>query len=367
MIIGVDGNEANVEKKVGVSVYTLKLLEYFQKKAHSQLRFKIFLKNLPLADLPPTNDFFQYEIVRGNFLWSQIFLPFKLWQNQFTKNKIQVFFSPAHYAPRYSPCPIVTTIHDLSYFRFPQEFLKKDLYQLKNWTKYSVEKSQKIICVSQTTKKDLMKFYNTPEEKITVIYNGFEKNLVSSLDSARDYVEAGNKYILFVGTLQPRKNISTLIKAFGLFQQKYPDFKLVIVGKKGWLYENILNEIATTDFKDKIILTNFVSDAELINYYKNAFCYVLPSFYEGFGIPVLEAMNYNCPVICSYTSSLPEIAGDAALYFDPESLQELAEKLFLLKENKEIKKELIKKGKERLRKFSWEKCGEETLKILISF
>ncbi len=366
MIIGIDGNEANVEKKVGVSVYTLKLLEYFAKQAKPELKFRIFLRNLPLFDLPQTTDYFQYEVVAGKYFWSQFFLPLALLKNKFSKNRISVFFSPAHYAPRYSPCPVITTVHDLSYFHYPNEFLKKDLYQLKNWTEYSVRQSKKVICVSQTTKKDLIKYYAVPEEKIEVVYNGFEKDLQPRTNNQEPttYNLQPHKYLLYVGTIQPRKNILALVKAFGLFREKYPDFKLVIAGKKGWLYEDLYREINNTVYQDKIIFTDFISDNQLVDLYKNAFSYVLPSLYEGFGIPVLEAMSYGCPAICSYTSSLPEIAGDAALYFDPENFQELAEKLTILKENKELRNELIKKGKERTKKFSWEKCGEETLNIL---
>src|SRR3989344_7936592 len=176
MIIGIDGNEANVSEKVGVSIYTLKLLEYFEKKATINQQFVVFLKNKPNIDLPPENEFYKYAVIRGNLLWSQTFLPLELYKRKALGQKIQVFFSPAHYIPRFCPIPTVVTIHDLSYFYYPDEFLKKDLYQLKNWTKYSVEKARKIIAVSNTTKKDLIKFYNLPEEKIEVIYNGYEKS-----------------------------------------------------------------------------------------------------------------------------------------------------------------------------------------------
>ena len=154
MIIGVDGNEANVEKRVGVSVYTLNLLKYFKKQSNKDLKFKIYLKNSPLSDLPNQDNFFQYKVVPGKILWSQIYLPLQLYQ----KKDIDVFFSPAHYIPRFCPVPTVVTIHDLAYFYFEKDFLKKDLYQLKSWTKYSVNKASKIIAVSKTTKKILLNY-----------------------------------------------------------------------------------------------------------------------------------------------------------------------------------------------------------------
>lgn len=367
MIIGVDGNEANVEKKVGVSVYTLKLLNYFSKKASTDNQFIIYLKNPPRSDLPKENNYFRYQVIKGNFFWSQFFLPLNL----YLKKKINLFFSPAHYAPRFSPVPTVVTIHDLSFFYYPQEFLKKDFYQLKNWTRYSLEKANKVIAVSKTTKKDLINFYHLPEEKIVVIYNGYEKELKiqsSNLKNKIKNFKMNKPYILFVGTIQPRKNILTLIKAFSLLLNEKPQFSLVLVGKKGWLYQKMFAEIESNYSlllkNQKIVFLDYVDDQLLTLLYQNAFAFVLPSFYEGFGIPLLEAMSFNCPVISSFSSSLPEIGADACLYFDPHSPFDLKEKMLELVNNPELKKELIKKGKERIKFFSWEKCGQETLQLL---
>ena len=362
MIIGVDGNEANVEKKVGVSVYTLKLLEYFQKNSSKDIQFKVFLRNRPHSFLPKETEFFSYEVINGPFLWSQVFLPFHL----YFKTKIDIYFAPAHYIPRYCPVPIVLTIHDLAFFKYPDEFRKKDLYQLENWTKYSIEKASSILAVSKTTKKDIQQYYHIPEKDIQVIYNGFEKEERDTDDkkTLEKFDINSKKYILFIGTLQPRKNIPTLIKAFKEFNQIYPDFKLVIGGKKGWLYEDIFNEVETQNIKNKVIFPGYVSNDEENHLYKNAFCFVLPSFYEGFGIPILEAMSFNCPVICSSSSSLPEVGGDACLYFDAKDEKDLLEKLLTLKEEPDLYKELINEGKKRIKEFSWKKSAEETLNII---
>ena len=172
MIIGIDGNEANVLHKVGVSVYTINLLKYFHAQASEELQFVIYLRKPPQADLPQATDYFSYQIVWGPILWSQVFLPLHLWINKLMGKKLQVFFSPAHYIPRFCPFPTVVTVHDLSYLYFPHEFLKKDLYQLKNWTEYALKKSAQIIAVSKTTKKDIVHEYSIPERKIEVVYNG---------------------------------------------------------------------------------------------------------------------------------------------------------------------------------------------------
>jgi glycosyltransferase involved in cell wall biosynthesis len=362
--IGIDGNEANVEKKVGVSIYTLNILKYFSKIANKKIQFNVYLKNQPLKDLPKKNKFFEYKVISGNFLWSQIFLPFDL----FIHKNINVYFSPAHYLPRFCPVPQVVTIHDLAYLYFPEDFTKKDLWQLKNWTNFSIKKARKIISVSKTTKKDIMKNYGVNEDKISVIYNGYEKKVQRSKIKDQNYnlkIKKEESFILFVGTIQPRKNLKILIEAFNKFSQVKNDFKLIIVGKKGWLFDDIFEKVRMLKLEKKIIFTNHVSDQELIWYYKNAFCLILPSLYEGFGIPVLEAMSYDCPVIASFSSSLPEIGSDASLYFDPKNSDDLLGKLNMLNGNNELRKELILKGRQRIKKFSWEKCAQETLDVII--
>lgn len=364
MTIGIDGNEANVQELVGVSVYTATLLSYFQKSSSSDLRFEIFLKEHPSDLLPYETSFFQYRVVKPSFFWSQAILPLSLMKHK----DLDVFFSPAHYAPRFCPAPLVITIHDLSYFYYPDEFLKKDLYKLINWTRYSIEKAKKIICVSRNTKKDLMKFYKVPESKITVIYNGYEKQAQRSKVKiqSRNLKFNPKQYILYVGTLQPRKNVLTLIKAFSKFVMHNPSFKLVIVGKKGWLYEKMFSLVEQLSLEKSVVFTGYVSNEKLAVFYRNAFCLVLPSLYEGFGIPILEAMSNGCPVISSKVSSLPEIGGDACLYFDPNNVDELINKLTSLKQNSHLRTNLVQKGKERITNFSWKKSAKQTLKLLQS-
>ena len=154
--IGVDGNEANVKKRVGVSVYALNLLKYFSRVATQEIQFNVYLKNFPLNDLPEENKYFRYCLINGKFLWSQIYLPLYLYR----RKNIDVYFSPAHYLPRFCPVPQVVTIHDLAYLYYPEDFIKKDLWQLKNWTNFSINQAKRIIAVSKTTKKDLAKNKN---------------------------------------------------------------------------------------------------------------------------------------------------------------------------------------------------------------
>lgn len=363
MHIAVDGNEANVPHKVGVSVYTFRLLSYFRKHADSENRFTVFLRNAPQSDMPQTSEYFSYEVVKGPIGWSQIFLPLRLCLNYLKGIRYHVFFSPAHYIPRFSPFKTVVTIHDLSYLFFPQEFLKKDLYQLTNWTRHAIEKSAAVIAVSKTTKKDIVREYGTDENKISIIYNGYEKTAQSSpiQKSTKE-----NPYFLYVGTVQPRKNLKFLIAAFAKFLKKHPTYRLIIAGKKGWLSDDIEPYVSSLKLEDSVSFPGYVPQEKKDELYKNARAFILPSLYEGFGIPLLEAMANKCPVLSSYESSLPEVGGEACLYFDPHEQSDLIEKMELVTTDEALRKNLIQKGAERVKAFSWDQTGEQTLLLLKS-
>ncbi len=365
MIIGIDGNEANVEKKVGIGEYAYELLLGFYKLASKRedLKFKIYLKNLPNNDMPAPSIYWQYQIVGPKKLWTRIGLPLKLFLEG---KKPDVFFTPTHYGPRFSPVSTVISIMDLSFLHFPQLFTKHDLYQLTNWTKYSAKKAKKIFTISEFSKNDIISAYGINKDKVVVTYPGIKIKSAKSKDFNMDDLKKkfgiSGQYILFVGTLQPRKNIEKLIEAFSLLKKS--DMRLLIVGKKGWLYEQILASPQKYQVADRVKFLDFVSDEDLPSLYKNAVCFVLPSLYEGFGLPVLEAMKNGCPVLASDVSSLPEAGGDAALYFNPTSASDIADKLEKVISSPKLREEMVKKGYNQIKKFSWDKTAKETLKVL---
>lgn len=360
MIIGVDGNDANVDKMVGVSVYTQKMLEYFARISSKNYRFRVFLKYKPLPSLPEETAYYKYVHVPAPAAWSKLFLPIHL----FFKEKLNVFFSPAHYSPFFLASPLVVTIHDMAYEYYPKEFLQKDLYKLNHWTKQSINKSAHIITVSQSTKDDVLKFCSVSKNHISVVYNGFEKITSRQTDVLKRLKLKKDKYVLFVGTLQPRKNVDFLIRSFHQFA-KEKDLYLVIVGKKGWLYEKIIEAGQKNKFvKDHVVFTGFLDDSDVTTLYQNALCFVLPSLYEGFGVPIIEAMSNGCPVITSNLSSLPEIGKDACLYIDPTNVNELVDALEKIFSNSLLRKELIQKGLVNVSRFSWEKSAAQTFDIL---
>jgi len=365
MMIAIDGNEANVARKVGVSVYTSQMLTYFKTKASPSLSFTIFLRRPPRQEMPRPSKYFQYQIVKAKFFWSQLFLPLRLYLDFFQGKKYDVFFSPAHYIPRFCPAPTVVTVHDLSYHYYPNDFLKKDLYKLTHWTEFALKRSARIISVSKTTKKDIVNVYKIKNQKIIVIYNGYERKLkqkTSSL-SLKRWSLSPKKYFLYVGTIQPRKNLSLLLQAFGRFVNEEKSFKLVIVGKKGWLYRKLFTFMQKGQLEKGVVFTDYIPNEELALLYRNALSLVIPSLYEGFGIPVLEAFSYRCPVISSFTSSLPEIGGNGCLYFNPLKVDELYDKMKAIT-NRQLRKELIKSGARQLKNFSWQKSARQTLSLL---
>lgn len=366
MLIGIDGNEANVENKVGVSMYTFNLLHEFYKVADLSTQFVIYLRAAPASDLPKETEYFTYVVVPGSFAWSQFFFPLYL----FTHKRPDVLFCPAHYIPRFCPVKTVVTIHDVAYFYYPNEFLKKDLYKLKNWTKYALDKSSKVISVSKNTKKDIVKFYHIPDNKVSVIHNGFNLPLPptsppsSSSPSSPSSPHPLSNYILYIGTLQPRKNIPTLIHAFVIVKKTHPDLSLVIAGKKGWLYDEIFETVTKLGLEKSVIFTGYISEKEKNELYKNAAAFVLPSLYEGFGNTALEALSQGTPMLVSNNSSLPEVCGDACLYFDPTDTIDIAKKIDQILSDQRLRKDIKTKGKERVKQFSWETCGRETLNLL---
>lgn len=363
MIIGIDGNEANVTNRVGIGEYAFELLKQFANSKFQIPKSKvtIYLKNKPHNDLPKEQEGWEYRVIGPSKLWTQLGLPLDLYLH---KPRPTIFFTPTHYAPRFSPIPTIISIMDLSYIHYPQMFKQSDLYQLNNWTAYSARKASRIFTISQASKGDIMKEYGIPENRVVVTYPGVKMNpsKVKNSKVLKEKYGIKGDYLLFVGTLQPRKNVRKLIEAFSKIGKK--DLTLVLVGKRGWLYEEILSAPKDFGVEREVRFLDFVPDEDLPTFYKNAVCFILPSLYEGFGLPVLEAMQYGCPVITSNVSSLPEAGGDAALYIDPNNVDDIANKISLILSDSKLRSGLIEKGYKQVKKFSWEKTARETLRVL---
>jgi glycosyltransferase involved in cell wall biosynthesis len=374
MLIGIDGNEANIKNKVGVGQYAYQLLWHLY-KLDKDNQYLIYLKEKPLSDLPPATKNWQYKIFGPSKMWTRLALPFHLLTQ---KEKLNVFYSPSHYSPKFSPVPTVPTIHDIGYLQYQDQFTKKDLYQLINWTKESLKKAAHIITVSKFSQNEIIDTYNLNPQKISIAYNGVEKppkiNSKNQQKILSDYSIETNNYFLYLGTLKPNKNISFLIKSFSLFLKKLqdsntskPDFpKLVIAGKKGWLFNEIFATVQQEKIKDYVIFTDFVNENQKWTLYQNAIATVLPSIYEGFGIPAIESMKVGTPVIVSNIPPFKEVVGDCGLIIDPTNTNDLCQKMINISDLK-TRQKFSKLGKTQADKFTWNSTAKSVLKVFEKF
>jgi len=319
--------------------------------------FNYDLKNIRKVLLP-----FKAKNTVIRIFWEQFILPFIL-----SKYKIDILFSPSVVSPVFSNCKNVVCIHDLIPFHIENKYTRLRSFYVKKMTKISSRKANFVLTVSKNSKKELIKYCNIPEKKINVTYNGINKKILNpdfaEWNEFRKKINLFDNYILFVGTLEPGKNLKTLIRAYKLLLEKYNiDCKLVIAGGRGWLYDEIFLEVENLHLEKKVIFTGYVPDGILGALYKNAELLVLISLYEGFGIPALEAMYFGVPVIVSNRSSLPEVVGNAGLVVDPNREDEIANAIYEVLTDSVLKTNLIKKGYSQIKKFSWRISAKVAIK-----
>ena len=292
------------------------------------------------------------------------------------KYNLDLFFLPNINFIALSPgIKKVITVHDLSFERFPYFFsLKRRLWHFFINPKKLIKNCDKIIAISENTKKDLIeKFKIEPEKQAEIVVvpcaAGEDFCLIGGKDAgspADQRYELGgglpSKFFLSTGTIEPRKNYETLIQAFAMFHKNHPDYHLIIVGKKGWDKEYIedLEELVTSNYLQKYVhILGYITNKSLNKLYNQATAFIFPSYYEGFGIPPLEAINCGCPVISSYTSSMPEVLGEAAAFCDPSRPSEFAKAMEKITCDNGFKNELINKGRLQSKKFSWTSSAEK--------
>ena len=372
MIIGIDGNEANVENRVGVNVYAYELLRGMHrlqkewKKKHSLI---VYLREKPRSDLPKETENFKYKTLPGGGKW----IITKLMPHLFsTDQKPDVFFTPSHYIPPFSLVPRVCSIMDLGYLEYSGQFKKYDYWQLRLWSAWSMFFSKKILAISESTKKDIVRHYPFARKKVQVVYLAYDKSKFNRDTLTKDvrrikkkYSIVSEDYILFLSTLKPSKNIEGLIVAWAKIAKYFPSTQLVIAGKKGWLYERIFEEVKKLQIEDRVVFTGFVDEEDKPELIAGAKLFALPSFWEGFGLDILNAFGAGTPVLVSDRGSLPEVAGDAGVFVDPDNIDDIAAKMRkVLELNKKDYDKLVEKGFEQAGKFDWDETARETLKIL---
>jgi len=287
------------------------------------------------------------------------------------REEVDVFFAPSSYiTPALLPYSIKTivTVHDLVAFLFPNRHNKKAVILEKLFLKRALKKADQVITVSNNTKKDIFKKFKYEKDKMDTVYcsasDDFKPIEKSSLSPFVAKTNLPQNFFLAVGTLEPRKNYPGLIKAFAKFGEKFPNYHLIIVGKEGWEFRPIYEEIRENHLSKKVHILGYLSGKSLIGLYNLAKALIFPSLYEGFGIPPLEAMKCGCPVIASYSSSIPEVVGDSALLINPEKPMEIASAMLKLASSEELCEKLRNKGLQQSRKFSWEKSAQKLLQII---
>ncbi len=359
MIIGIEAERANTSQKTGVEHYAKQLILHLA-KLDTINTYILYLRTEPEEWFLALPKNFKVKVMPFPVFWTQIRLS---WEMFFRPP--DVLFVPASALPLVHPKNSVITIHDVAWRYFPESFTAFMKWFLEWSTQLAVKRAGKIIAVSESTKKDILKFYRVNDRNIQVIYHGYETS--SPLEGEGRVRGLPEKYVLFLSTLQPRKNLAGLIDAFKLLKIEHPDLphKLVVVGKAGWKYESIIQKIKANS--DTVIYLSYVSDADRLAVLSQADLLVLPSLYEGFGMQILEAFALQVPVVLSNTSSLPEVAGEAGLYFDPKKPQDIKQAIASVLFDKSLAENLTAKGKARLKLFSWEKCAQETLNIFLSF
>ncbi len=390
MIIGVDASRAFVRERTGTENYSYKLLEALG-KIDSRNRYIVYTRTFKGSTLKGKQ--FGWRKIGWPRLWTQGGLAGRSWCDP-----LDVLFVPAHTLPalRRPGLPTVVTLHGLEYEYLPEYYQFPQKLYLTWSTRYAVKSSTRIIAVSEFTASELVSRLKADPRKIRVIHEGVDTQVYSKSYSDREKHIVLEKlgirkpYLLFVGLVQPRKNLVRLIEAFSRLVKKniskiskdkitpnvlsdarssvvsdeWKDICLVIAGKLGWMYEEILAAPERFGVKDRVVFTGYVEDKDLPILLKEAGVLVQPSLTEGFGLPVLEAMAAGTPVAAARAGALPEVGGDAAVYFDPTNVWEMADQIIRVLAGEKLRQELRKKGLARVKQFTWEKAARETLQVL---
>jgi glycosyltransferase involved in cell wall biosynthesis len=363
MKIGIDASRAFQKQKTGIEEYSYQVIKHlrdFLKDDEVILFCNPAINIKPDFDLPKN---WRIRNLNAPIFWTQIRLSLEM-----LFHPINVLFVPAHTVPLIHPKNTIVTIHGLEYEFCPKAFSFWQRFYMRFVIKNSCRWAKKIIAVSENTKGDLMRLYKVSESKIKVFFEGYEKNIqypISNIQKNTKYQIPNTKYFLFVGRLEERKNICGIIEAFEILKDKYKiSQKLILIGKFGFGGEEIKSKIDSSEYRSDIILTGYVSDENKFYLLANADAFLFPTFYEGFGLPIIEAQSVGTPVVTSNISSMPEVANGSAVLVDPKDINTIVEAAYRLVSDESYKNDIIKKGYDNIKRFSWEKCARDISNIM---
>jgi glycosyltransferase involved in cell wall biosynthesis len=379
MLIGIDASRASAAQRTGTENYSLHLIRWMLALDHAH-RFRLYFNRPPSPDLFPAAA--DWRIIPFPRLWTHARLSWEM-----ATQPPDVLFVPSHVLPLVHPERSVVTVHDLGYHYYPEAHTLFQNIYLRWSTRHNARVASRILADSEATRLDLIRHYRVAPKRIVVVYPGRDENLTrvtdrAALASVRARYNLSGRYVLYVGTLHPRKNLVRLVQAFAsvVRSQSGPadepdatdagpgsglsDLQLVLAGRKGWLFDDIVAQVRKLNLEGRVVLTGYVPAGDLPALMSDASAFAYPSLYEGFGLPVLEAMACGTPVVCANGSSLPEVAGDAALMVDPLDVDSIAKGLAAVVTDDGLCQELVRRGLVQMQRFSWHRCAQETLQVL---
>jgi glycosyltransferase involved in cell wall biosynthesis len=356
--IAIDASRSTVARSTGTEHYSHQLIRHliqFNEQRENPHELILYFRDEPAPELLPAAEHVTVRVIPFPRMWTHIRFAAALWTE-----KHDLVFVPAHTLPFWFPGKAVVTVHDLGYKHFPAAHPASQLRYLDWSTRYSAGRAARIFADSKATASDLMQFYGVPESRIDVIYPGVEAPREGIDHGLRAKYNLPVQYFLFIGTLQPRKNIARIVEAYAIWRRANPESSigLVLAGQKGWLFDP-----AWVEGVEGVTVTGYIDEADKAGLMRQAHTLVFPSLYEGFGFPVIEAMYARTPVIASQTSSLPELVGDAGLLVNPLDVNEIATALDLLTRRDDLRHNLIHKGLQQARRFSWAATAQHALRV----
>jgi glycosyltransferase involved in cell wall biosynthesis len=363
-LIGIDASRATRARRTGTEGYAYHLIRELiplaERRGHG---LRLYFNEAPDRGLFQLASHVERDTIPLARLWTHLRLGWELHQHP-----PQVFFTPAHVIPLTYRGPAVATVHDLGFHFFPQAHTRLQGAYLRWSTRHNVRRSRQVLADSQATKDDLVRLYDVPLEKVTVVYPGVDPELAPQGD-VEDLARVQRRYgleppyLLYLGTLQPRKNLERLVEAY---VQSGVSMQLVLAGNPGWLSDPLLRVISekVARARARIRLTGYVAEEDKAALLSGATALLFPSLYEGFGFPILEAQVCGTAVLCAGNSSQPEVAGDAALLVDARDTLSIAEGISRLAEHEGLREQLVQAGLANVRRFSWQRAAQQVMEVL---
>jgi glycosyltransferase involved in cell wall biosynthesis len=298
-------------------------------------------------------------------LWFDFRLPAVL-----KKYDADVFVSGDGFCSLATNLPQCLVVHDLAFLHFPKFFKRPHLVYYKYFTPRFLQKAKTIVTVSEFSRNDIVQKYQITTDRISVVPNAardiFKPSGIDEKAAIKSRYSAGKEYFLYTGSIHPRKNLMNLLKAFSIFKKRQKsNWKLVLVGRLAWKYKDFIDSLKTYKYRDDVILTGYIDENELAAITAAAYAMVYPSYWEGFGLPVIEAMQSGVPVITSKESAMHELAGEAAIYLNPSDYKDIAEKMMLLYKDESLREKLINKGINRAKEYNWDTSSQLLWEVIL--